>query len=592
MTKLSTVLWIAAAIGASAAGARAQFGNAWVGFAKDQGKLADAWTKTDAQEKHFAPGDLDLDGDVDLVMVRKQPFDTGGKQAGALLMNEGGVLTDRTALYASTSSLPGDAGLSTPTNAKRARLADLNGDGWLDLVTVSTINEGNPKSISHPRVYVNLGGSPAWLGLRHEDERVPQLFTTGGQPAPPRFMSVGVGDVDLDGALDLYCVDMDSPTDGSPAEPGGTDLNDRLLMNDGAGAFADESALRMTTAMLNSAFGVEAWIEDMNQDGTRDVTKLTTLTTPIFYVSIAYNSAANPGFFALFHDNIHTFQPYAMDVGDLNNDGRLDLMVGDDSADRYRYNTGVDALGRAIWGASKTYAFLSGGDDGFTGITQDVDLDLDGWNDVVVASNDVDVGPCARRTHIYHNPGGAIGSQITLVEEAQQSSTTSGWKGVVGMTVAELEKSYDVAIFDLDGDQAPDMVLGRCNEVSVWLSTMECAADLGSGGPGNARLTLCGEPLATGQSANLLLSGAPALAPVFLVISAESTPLAILGGTLLANPPSAVAALAANPAGKVQLPGISGGGGPASAWAQAVILDPAQAEYFAFSNAIRADFLP
>ena len=43
------------------------------------------------------------DGWVDLVVVRKQPFTTPGKQPGVLFMNENGVLTDRTSQLASAS---------------------------------------------------------------------------------------------------------------------------------------------------------------------------------------------------------------------------------------------------------------------------------------------------------------------------------------------------------------------------------------------------------------------------------------------------------------------------------------------------------
>ena len=41
-------------------------------------------------------GDLDKDGDEDLVIVRKQPWTTSGRKRNVLLMNEKGVLTDRT----------------------------------------------------------------------------------------------------------------------------------------------------------------------------------------------------------------------------------------------------------------------------------------------------------------------------------------------------------------------------------------------------------------------------------------------------------------------------------------------------------------
>ena len=56
-----------------------------------------------ADEKHFAWGDFNRDGWVDVVMVLKIPASFPGKRRGFLLMNEGGVLVDRTAQYAGDS---------------------------------------------------------------------------------------------------------------------------------------------------------------------------------------------------------------------------------------------------------------------------------------------------------------------------------------------------------------------------------------------------------------------------------------------------------------------------------------------------------
>jgi hypothetical protein len=47
-----------------------------------------------------------------------------------------------------------------------------------------------------------------------------------------------------------------------------------------------------------------------------------------------------------------------------------------------------------------------------------------------------------------------------------------------------------------------------------------------------------------------------------------------------------------NPAGKITVPNIPGGGGPFSLYLQVVIPDAAQPQGYQFSNAIRADWLP
>ena len=149
-------------------------------------------------EVDFAWGDLDQDGRVDLVVVRKEPFSALGKRTNLLLRNEGGVLTDRTAELAASSDVPGDRGFLTPTADRDVTLADVDLDGWLDVITAVDVSLGDPKHLGHPRVYRNRGAGTeaAWLGLLHEDARIPQLLVhDGGLPVNPLLLSVAAGDV-------------------------------------------------------------------------------------------------------------------------------------------------------------------------------------------------------------------------------------------------------------------------------------------------------------------------------------------------------------------------------------------------------------
>ncbi|MEE8287218.1 MAG: VCBS repeat-containing protein, partial [Gammaproteobacteria bacterium] len=109
----------------------------------------------DTKEKDYAWGDVDRDGDIDLVVVRKEIGSTLGRHRNVLFMNEDGALTDRTDDYA-TAADDGGQGFLDLTNDRDVALVDVDGDGWLDIVTVTTLGQGLPKTISHPRIYLNL----------------------------------------------------------------------------------------------------------------------------------------------------------------------------------------------------------------------------------------------------------------------------------------------------------------------------------------------------------------------------------------------------------------------------------------------------
>jgi hypothetical protein len=589
--------------------AAAQFDQQWLSYTKDNSLLGPnplsisndttslagdtSGFSLTGIETDMAWADLDKDGWTDLVIVRKQPFTSAGKRTNMLLMNEDGFLADRTAMFASASDVPGDIGFRTATNDRDVFIADLDNDTWLDVVTATTLSDGDPKHLGHPRVYMNLGvdGAGNWLGIEHQDARIPQLvsFTTGN-PTNPRFCSVAVGDVTGDGYADLWFGDYDSSGAGGVGQPFGADMNDRLLVNDGNGFFTDESQMRLTSDMLNSAFGMASIIADFNGDGLNDIAKDTALNPPQD-VRIIYNGTggASEGFFNV-QDKFHTFAPYHINTGDLNQDGRLDMVFSDDNNDRYRVNMGNDALGRVIWSSAHTYDFLVGADDGFGSNNLIVDLDGDGWGDALHTDIDVDIPGGQRRLHIYHNRGGTPGGDDIVMREERQNSSSSGWIGVVGLTTSTLRDTHDVAVFDLDNDNDLDMVISREDGTDVYTQDggVTCQKSVGYGGPGFSALTVCGDDLTVpGSTADIELAGAPAGAPSLWALDTGSFPIAIAGGFLVPSTPVAVFGFVTDGQGQVSLPGaISGNGTGGVLYLQAATFDASLPSQWSISNAV------
>ena len=223
MNSLLSRTLVALTVVATSATVSAQFNNPWVTFVQENSRLKTAagapatYITGDTQEKDMAVADLDKDGWLDLIIVRKQPATSSGAFPNYLLMNESGQLVDRTAQYASASDVPGDMGFLTPTNDRDVVITDVNNDGWLDVVTATTRSSTQPKHISHPRVYMNLGTvSGVWQGLRFENNRIPTF------PISPNLCGVDAGDVTGDGFVDLYFSDYGE---------GSVELFDRLLIH-------------------------------------------------------------------------------------------------------------------------------------------------------------------------------------------------------------------------------------------------------------------------------------------------------------------------------------------------------------------------
>ena len=101
-----------------------------------------------------------------------------------------------------------------------------------------------------------------------------------------------------------------------------------------------------------------------------------------------------------------------------------------------------------------------------------------------------------------------------------------------------------------------------------------CQADLGYGSPDGPKLSLCGAPLASGESATLMLAGAPASQPGLLVGSTVFSPTPFLGGTLVTVPIVLSLPVVTGAGGQLTLGPVPGGSGPFTFYLQAVVRRP------------------
>ncbi len=366
-----------------------------------------------------AVGDIDGDGDLDLVFANGNGY--GKKEEPAhqsrLFVNDGkGVFSDQ-----SLERL----GLE-PGWYRDVDFGDIDGDGWVDLVFAGAF--GNA-----PQVLRNQAGG---FFKNETATRFPKHDGWFGS-------SVAVGDVDMDGDLDLFfsCsgYDMFKP-------PGG---QDRLYENQGDGTYKDVTALRMPPHLGRAALGVD--FADVDNDGDLDVLVNRREDTASLYLNDGKGTYVD-GTYLLAPDGTMS---YEIQPGDLDGDGWLDLYLanGDpkgNTFDSVFKNAIKDAKGfedlTGIW--LKAPGANIKADDNEVEL---LDVDMDGDFDVLIAA----ISPGEER--VLENDGAGVLSPIGNLVLGQGDAT------------------LDLEIGDFDGDGRPDLVTAQGEsgafENKIYMST-------------------------------------------------------------------------------------------------------------------------
>lgn len=238
----------------------------------------------------LATGDVDKDGNEDV-------FIGGAKgQPGRLYLHVGrGEFK-----MVESSCFVDDAGFEDTA----AALFDADNDGDLDLVVGSGGNIASEKGNLLTRLYLNHGNGK----FVKSESRVPSGKTNTSVIRPSDF--------DGDGDSDLFI--------GSRSVPGvfGVDPIHLLLINDGKGNFSDGTE-RLAYGLKDAGMVTDAKWVDIDGDGKQDLVTVAEWGTPI----IMKNSGRRLSRMNTSLDSLNGWWK-ALQIGDLDNDGDIDLILG------------------------------------------------------------------------------------------------------------------------------------------------------------------------------------------------------------------------------------------------------------------------
>jgi hypothetical protein len=402
--------------------------------------------------------DYDNDGWLDIYFVNGSTYEAmAGKgtapHAALFHNNHDGTFTD----------VAQKAGVANDRWGFGVAIGDYDNDGWPDIY-VSNFGKNRLYHNNHDGTFTDVAEKAG--------------VTLGNWSTGATF-----GDYDGDGRLDLFVpgyvhYDLDHPpVPGSPVVAFSTcefrglkvmcgprglkGEPDHLFHNNGDGTFSDVSE-KAGVADANRYYGLTAVFADVNNDGRVDLMVANDSTPNFLYVNKGngtFEDASYPSGYAL-NENGRETASMGIAVGDYLNNGLLDLyntVFSDDYNPLYK-NEGGANFGDVSYQAGiaePTIPFLGWG----TGF---LDYDNDGWKDLLAANGHVYPG-------VDETDWGTTFAERPLLFHNLRNGKFEVVPAVRGTGLAALFTARGAAFGDLFNEGKVDVVINQLNNVPALL---------------------------------------------------------------------------------------------------------------------------
>ncbi len=386
----------------------------------------------DSNGAGVAAGDLDNDGDIDLVLANLD-----GKNA--VFWNEGKLSFRKEEL--------------THGDSRAAAVVDVDGDGLLDIVFTQSLG-----ALSY---WKNTGGA----------------FQRGTLPGVTRkAYTFAWGDLDADGDLDLVTASYDALLE--------QELKNSFLFSSGAGVSVYENTLEgfEETRLAETSQALALALFDVNEDGRPDIIVGNDFEVPDYVYLNTDEGWLQATPFATTTRNTMSF-----DAGDLDNDGAPELFATDMKPDfsddvalaawmplmerSYRRQIHSDpqreenVLQRRTEGGFENAAYELGIDaTGWSWSGRFGDLDNDGFLDLYVVN-----GMIARDV-FSHLPK----DELTEENRAFRNNGAGGFRPAPDWDLGMTESGRGMTMADLDNDGDLDIVVNNLERPAVILENRLC----------------------------------------------------------------------------------------------------------------------